>query len=34
MNGEASSSTLIEDLAFNYKEIKDNKINDDLKGKQ
>jgi hypothetical protein len=34
MNGEASSSTLIEDLAFNHKEIKDNKINDDLKGKQ
>jgi hypothetical protein len=32
MNGEASSSTLVEDLASNHKEIKVNKINDDLKG--
>jgi hypothetical protein len=34
MNGEASSSTLVEDLAFNHKEIKTNKINDNLEGKQ
>ena len=34
MNGEASSSTLVEDLASNHKEIKANKINDDLEGKQ
>jgi hypothetical protein len=34
MNGEASSSILVEDLASNHKEIKANKINDDLEGKQ
>jgi hypothetical protein len=30
MNGEASFSTLVEDLASNHKEIKASKINDDL----
>ena len=34
MNGEASSSTLLEDLASNHKEIKASKINDDFEGKQ
>jgi hypothetical protein len=34
MNGETSSSTLVADLASNLKEIKANKINDDLDGKQ
>ena len=34
MNDKASSSTLVEDLASNHKEIKANKINDDLEGKQ
>ena len=34
MNGDASSSTLVEDLAYNHKEIKANKINDDSEGKQ
>jgi hypothetical protein len=33
MNGEASSSPLVEDLASNHKEIKANKINDDLEDK-
>jgi hypothetical protein len=33
MNGEASSSTLVEDLPSNHKEIKANKINDDLEVK-
>jgi hypothetical protein len=30
MNGEASSLTLVEDLASNHKKIKANKINDNL----
>ena len=34
MNGEASSSTLVEDLASNHKEIKANKVNDNLEAKQ
>ena len=33
MNGEASSSILVEDLASDQKEIKANKINYDVEGK-
>ena len=34
INGEASSSTLVEDLASNHKQIKAYKINDKWKAKQ